>query len=129
MGKKTILLVEDDLDIRDVLQDYLEEQGYDVVPAGTGKQAIDFLVMDPNSPPDMLILDLMMPIMTGWQVLERIRQDPQLAEMPVVVLTAAARDKPAGAAALLRKPFRLETLVETVRSFLAPTATARPGLI
>src|SRR3954452_17109085 len=91
MGKKTILLVEDDLDIRDLLQDYLEEQGYDVVPAGTGKQAIDFLVLDRQSPPDMLILDLMMPIMTGWQVLERIRQEPQLADMPVVVLTAAAR--------------------------------------
>jgi two-component system, OmpR family, response regulator CpxR len=118
MGKKTILLVEDDLDIRDLLQDYLEEQGYDVVPAGTGKQAIDFLVLDPQSPPDIVILDLMMPIMTGWQVLERIRQEPHLAELPVVVLTAAARDKPPGAAALFRKPFRLEALVETVRNYL-----------
>jgi two-component system response regulator CpxR len=122
MGKKTILLVEDDLDIRDLLQDYLEEQGYDIVPAGTGKQAIDFLVLDPQSPPDLVILDLMMPIMTGWQVLERVRQEPQLAELPIVVLTAAARDKPPGAAALFRKPFRLESLVETVRAYLSSDA-------
>jgi two-component system response regulator CpxR len=118
MEKKTILLVEDDLDIRDLLQDYLEERGYDVVPAGTGKQAIDFLTLDPQSPPDIVILDLMMPIMTGWQVLEEIRREPRLLHVPVLVLTAAARDKPTGAAALFRKPFRLEALVEAVRSYL-----------
>jgi two-component system, OmpR family, response regulator CpxR len=117
-SRKTILLVEDDLDVRDLLQDFLEERGYDVIPAETGKQALDFLTMDPQSPPDVVILDLMMPIMTGWQVLERIRSEPRLAEIPVVVLTAVHRDKPTGATALFRKPFRVEALFETIRSFL-----------
>jgi CheY-like chemotaxis protein len=68
-----------------------------------------------------------MPIMTGWQVLERIRREPQLANVPVVVLTAAARDKPPGAAALFRKPFRLEALVETVRGYLGREDQAKPA--
>lgn len=117
-SRKTILLVEDDLDIRDLLQDFLEERGYDVIPAETGKQALDFLTLDPESPPDVVILDLMMPIMTGWQVLERIRGEPRLKDIPVVVLTAVHRDKPTGATALFRKPFRVEALFETIRSFL-----------
>jgi CheY-like chemotaxis protein len=127
MTKKTILLVEDDLDIRDLLQDYLEERGYDVIPAGTGKQAIDFLTLDPQSPPGVVILDLMMPIMTGWQVLEKIRREPRLSRLPVVVLTGASSDKPAGASTLFRKPFRLEALVEVVRGYLDDPAARLPG--
>jgi CheY-like chemotaxis protein len=121
-SRKSILLVEDDLDVRDLLQDYLEEKGYEVIPAETGKQALDFLMLDPQSPPDVVILDLMTPIMTGWQVLERIRGEPRLAHLPVVVLTGVHRDKPTGATALFRKPFRVEALFETIRSYLdAPT--------
>jgi CheY-like chemotaxis protein len=114
-GRKTILLVEDDLDIRDVVQEVLEEQGHDVVPARTGRQALEFLALDSHSPPDLVILDLMMPIMTGWQVLETIRRTPQLADIPVVVVTAATQDRPLGAQAFLRKPFDISDLLETIR--------------
>ena len=115
MPTSTILLAEDDLEIRDIVQELLEEKGYDVIPARTGRQALDFLSLDPRSPPDLVILDLMMPIVTGWQVLEAIQQDPMLSKVPVVILTAMSQDRPTGAAAFLRKPFQVEALLETVQ--------------
>jgi CheY-like chemotaxis protein len=122
MRASTILLAEDDQDMRDIVQDLLEANGYDVIPARTGRQALEFLSMDAGAPPDIVILDMMMPIVTGWQVLETIRRDPELARVPVVVLTATSQDKPTGATAFLRKPFRIETLLEILRSLLV-----RPG--
>lgn len=115
MRISTILLAEDDLEIRDIVQELLEERGYDVIPARTGRQALDFLSLDPRSPPDLVILDLMMPIVTGWQVLEAIQHDPLLSKVPVVIVTAMSQDRPTGAAAFLRKPFEVEALLETVQ--------------
>jgi CheY-like chemotaxis protein len=115
---KTVLLVEDDLDVRDVLQDLLEKEGYDVVPATNGKQALDYINLDQNGHLDLVILDLMTPIVTGWQVLENLRRHPELSHVPVIVVTAATGDKPSGANAFLRKPFRLDALFETVRGYL-----------
>jgi CheY-like chemotaxis protein len=116
----TVLLAEDDLDIRDVVQDLLEEIGCDVIPARTGRQALDFLANDARSPPDIVILDLMMPLVTGWQVLEVIQKDPVLAKIPVVILTAATQDRPSGVAALLHKPFHIQLLLETIQGLLRP---------
>jgi CheY-like chemotaxis protein len=124
MRAKTVLVVEDDLEIRDVLQDQLEAEGYDVVPAANGKQALDYLTLDAVSHPDLIILDLMTPIVTGWQVLERLRGDPLLRGVPVIVVTAISGDKPSGAAALLRKPFKLDALFDTVRNYLGADASA-----
>jgi DNA-binding response OmpR family regulator len=118
MGTKTVLLVEDDLDVRDLLQDYLEDRGFEVIPAGTGKQALDFLTTQGARPPDIVILDLMMPLVNGWQVLEQMRGDPELARIPVVVLTAATSDKPTGADIVVRKPFQPDALVETMHGCL-----------
>jgi CheY-like chemotaxis protein len=117
---RTVLLVEDDLDIRDVLQDVLEAEGYDVIPAANGKQALDFLTL--NDPPgaDLVILDLMMPMVSGWEVLERMARDRRLADIPVIVVSAVAREKPPRAYTFLRKPFTLETLSRTVRHCLVP---------
>ena len=122
MRASTILLAEDDLEIRDIVQELLEQRGYDVIPARTGRQALDFLSLDPRSPPDVVILDLMMPIVTGWQVLEAIQHDPALASVPVVILTATSQDRPSGAAAFLRKPFRIEALLETLERLDGNTA-------
>jgi CheY-like chemotaxis protein len=115
MSPTTILLAEDDLDIRDIVQELLEEKGYDVIPARTGRQALDFLSMDPRSPPKIVILDLMMPIVTGWQVLEVLQHDPAFAKVSVLVITAASQDRPSGVAAFMRKPFRIEALLETIQ--------------
>jgi CheY-like chemotaxis protein len=121
-GVKTVLLVEDDLDIRDVLQDVLEGEGYDVIPAANGKQALDFLTL--NDPPgaDLVILDLMMPLISGWEVLEQMARNPRLVDIPVIVVSAVAREQPSRAYTFLRKPFSLEALARAVRRRLSTTS-------
>src|SRR5450432_128412 len=111
----TILLAEDDLEMRDIIQEVLETIGCDVIPARTGRQALEFLFADSVVPPDIVILDLMMPFVTGWQVLTIIKHDPVLAKIPVVILSAVSEDKPTGAAAFLHTPFRVDALLDTVR--------------
>src|SRR5881394_1516307 len=121
-SNKVVLLAEDDQDIRDVVQEVLEERGYDVIPARTGRQALDFLAVDMPVRPDVMILDLMMPIVTGWQVLEEIRQRPDLVGIPVIILTAVSQDMPTGVTAVLRKPFDIDSLLS-----LLETGTSRGG--
>jgi CheY-like chemotaxis protein len=116
MSGKTVLLAEDDQDIRDVVQEVLEERGYDVIPARTGRQALDVLALDSASRPDVVILDLMMPIVTGWQVLEQMRSQPELEKIPVIILTAVSQDMPSGATAILRKPFDIDQLLAILKA-------------
>jgi CheY-like chemotaxis protein len=111
------LLVEDDFEIRDILQDLLEAEGYDVVPAGNGRQALQFLAENRSRGPRLVILDLMMPFIDGKQVLEVMQRDHALAGIPVIVISAIARETPAGARAFLRKPLALDKLFETVRMY------------
>jgi CheY-like chemotaxis protein len=121
MAQKMVLLVEDDADIRDIVQDVLEAEGYDVVPASHGRQALDFLNGVRNSePPALVILDLMMPLVDGRHILETIRSDDSLSGIPVVVMSAMAHEKPVGAAAFLRKPFSLNSLFDTVHTLVDP---------
>jgi CheY-like chemotaxis protein len=119
MAQKTVLLVEDDPDIRDIVQDVLEAEGYDVVPASHGRQALEFLSGARESErPDLVILDMMMPLVDGRHVLEAIRNNQTLSSVPVVVMSAVAHEKPAGAAAFLRKPFSLDTLFDAVHTLV-----------
>ena len=111
---KTVLLVEDDADIRDSLQDILEDEGFDVIPAANGKQAIDFLTLNEPAGADLVILDLLMPMVSGWEVLERMTGDAKLNDIPVLVLSAAAAPKPERAQGFVRKPFSLEAFVNKV---------------
>jgi CheY-like chemotaxis protein len=122
-----VLLVEDDLEIRDILQDVLEADGFDVVPAANGKQALDFLILNKPQQADLVILDLMMPMISGWQVLEKMNGDPRLSRIPVMVLSAVARDKPEGAAAFLRKPFNIDAFCDAVRGHFARAESAHAG--
>jgi CheY-like chemotaxis protein len=122
-GARTILLVEDDGDIRDIIGDILERCGYDVIPAGNGKQAIDYLAAGEELPA-LIVLDLMMPIVSGWELLRVIGQDPRTASIPVVVITAVGGDRPHGVAAVLKKPFGVADIVAAVRRF---AARARPA--
>ncbi|HXJ23591.1 MAG TPA: response regulator [Polyangia bacterium] len=119
MAQKKVLLVEDDLEIRDILQDLLEAEGYDVIPASHGRQALEFLSGTPaESLPDLVVLDMMMPLVDGSQVLATMKSDPKLSPIPVVVMSAVARERPAGAAAFLRKPIPLQKLFDTIRDFI-----------
>jgi CheY-like chemotaxis protein len=119
MAQKTVLLAEDDLEIRDILQDLLEAEGYDVIPASHGRQALEFLQgARADKLPDLVVLDLMMPLVDGHQVLDTMKSDPVLAPIPVVVLSAVARERPVGAAAFLRKPIPLQKFFDTIKGFV-----------
>jgi CheY-like chemotaxis protein len=116
---RTILVVEDDEELRDLVGDLLEEEGYDVVPAMNGKQALDF-IQCAGKRPSLVLLDLLMPIVNGWELLRTIREDPWFSEIPVVVMTAVKRDRPSGATAVLKKPFKIAELLQTVLAVVGP---------
>jgi two-component system chemotaxis response regulator CheY len=114
--EKTVLLVDDDLVLRDLVQDVLENEGYDVIPAADGRQALEYLRTSGGGvdAPALMILDLMMPLVNGWQVLDAIQSDPSL-QVPVIVVSASGPAPHEGVAATyLRKPFNLTELLDTV---------------
>lgn len=114
----TILLVDDDEDIRELTAEILRESGYDVVEAEDGQQALSALArMD--TPPALVLLDLIMPVMTGQQMLHEMRGIPRLAQVPVVALTAGgfvAADVP-DAQDVVRKPASVAVLLKVVEQF------------
>ena len=126
---KTVLLVEDDADVRDSLQDILEDEGFDVIPAANGKQAIDFLTLNEPAGADLVILDLFMPMVSGWEVLDRMTGDAKLNDIPVLVLSAAAAPKPERAQGFVRKPFSLEAFVTKVHGVVDGPRRAADELI
>ncbi|MCC6556244.1 MAG: response regulator [Polyangiaceae bacterium] len=112
---KTILVVDDDQDIRETLTELLQEEGYSVARASHGREALAMLREGSN--PSLILLDLMMPIMDGWQFRAEQQSDPALASIPVVVISAMGKDEKIaalGAAQLLKKPIRLEQLLDAV---------------
>ncbi|MCB9781284.1 MAG: response regulator [Alphaproteobacteria bacterium] len=118
-----ILHVDDDDDIREIVALVLEEMGgVRVTSAAGGQQALDAMA---HERPDMVLLDVMMPGMDGPAVLSRIRQDPGLAALPVVFLTAKSlrqdreRLRALGAIDIIEKPFRANELIERLRGIWA----------
>ncbi len=115
MTAARILLVEDDSGIRDSVVELLEAEGYVVASAANGSDALAWLGRE--APPDVLLVDLVMPVMSGGELLERVKADPRLAAVPAVLMTAAipsARSPVPAADALLSKPFELDALLEVV---------------
>ncbi|HYZ89167.1 MAG TPA: response regulator [Myxococcales bacterium] len=110
MTKNCILIVEDDRDIREELIAVLEENDYCVLVADHGLHALELLRA--GNRPDAIILDLMMPVMDGWEFREAQIRDPELACIPVIVTTASERTVPANA--LLRKPIDREKLLRVL---------------
>jgi two-component system chemotaxis response regulator CheY len=122
-----ILLVEDDPGIRESITDCLAFEGYEVAGAANGEEGLRYLGLAPR--PALIILDLIMPVMNGAQFLERLRQDEELASIPVVVMTAAmaAGSSAVSADGRLAKPFELAELLQVVQRFAGPAASpARP---
>jgi CheY-like chemotaxis protein len=115
-----ILLVDDDDDTRNCVKAVLEAEGYEVLSARNGREALD--VLDRHEAPALILLDLMMPVMSGWDVLEAIDGVPRLRALPIVVFTAAgepaAREQALGRP-VLRKPIDLDLLLEMVAKFCA----------
>jgi CheY-like chemotaxis protein len=104
-----VLVVEDDDDIREVIAEILRAEGYEVFCAQNGLRALE--VIQKERRPDLVLLDLMMPIMSGWEVLEELQAEESLAQIPVVVVSAMHAP---GAREHLSKPVDLERLLSTV---------------
>jgi CheY-like chemotaxis protein len=124
--KQQILLVDDDRDVIDALRLVLSEEGYDVATASNGYEALVYLKSH-FPPPSIILLDVMMPIMDGYEFRIEQQRDPSIARIPVVVVTAGSigeRVAEMGVTGLLRKPFDLERLLRE----LARRTDARPGL-
>ena len=110
---KSILLVEDDAILRGAMKMVLEWEGYRVACAGDGVEALDYL--RDGGRPSLILLDVMLPVLDGVQFRQEQRRDPDLAAVPVVVVSALdAADCP-DAAAHIRKPFAAEELLAAVR--------------
>jgi len=113
----TVFVVEDDVDTRDMLGRFLELEGFKVELASNGKQALERLRQGVH--PCVILLDLMMPIMDGWQFRRQQILNHELAEIPVIVVSAAGKDRIAeiDANAYLSKPVDLEQLLQQVTQY------------
>jgi CheY-like chemotaxis protein len=116
---KRVLVVDDDADIRETLSEVLSIAGYDVTPAANGREALERLRAAPH---DLVVLDLMMPVMTGWEFREEQLRDASIAAVPVIVVSAARAPRPLTAAATLPKPFDLQEILDLAERFAGPPA-------
>jgi two-component system, response regulator, stage 0 sporulation protein F len=120
-ARPTILVAEDDVGLRDIVAQILESSGYEVVAADDGQQALAYLSSAPEVPAAVL-LDLMMPVASGWDCLDALKSDDRLWSIPVVIMSELD-EAPIGADLFLKKPFRVDELLATIDHF----ALRRPG--
>jgi DNA-binding response OmpR family regulator len=112
-----VLVVEDDADLREMMAQILTLEGFEADTATDGADALNHLKAA-GPPPHVILLDLMMPRMDGWAFVDRQAATPAIAGIPVVVVSAAPRDRLRGirAAAILQKPLNFDELITTVRT-------------
>lgn len=115
--KGMVIVVEDDVDVASTMAEVLHDEGYGVITTPNGREALEVLRALPN-PPGLILLDLMMPEMNGWEFRDAQIRDQALASIPVVIMTAFAerfdRDELHGPSALLRKPLSTDALIDIV---------------
>lgn len=122
MGKKRILAVDDEKLIVLAIRHNLQLAGYDVIEAYDGREALEKIEVHR---PDLVILDVMMPELNGWDVLTCIRDDPELRDTPVIMLTALGQESDEregiirGADLYLTKPYEPQHLIDLVNRLLA----------
>ncbi len=121
---RTILIVDDEFGIVEVLHVILEEEGYRVFTAANGRRALEQLA---ENKPDLVILDFMMPLLDGPQTAAAMRADSKLADIPIVMVSAlpeaAVRKRFDGYQAFFRKPFDTTALLDVIAEMLRPKAT------
>ena len=112
---KPIIVVDDDTDLRETLGELLVDEGYDARLFENGRAALDFL-RHVEDDPQLILLDLMMPVMNGWQFREEQLRDDRLRDIPVVVMTAsrALEEESLTAREILHKPIGLGELISAV---------------
>lgn len=113
MGR-IVMLVDDDDDVREVLRDFLEDLGYQPVVAANGQEALD-AISGLDEPPCVILLDLMMPVMDGWQFLEKVGGDAALSAIPILISTSAPDRAPRGQK-VLAKPVDLEDFMAELKN-------------
>ena len=117
-ARKKILTCDDEKNIVRLIQVNLERQGFDVITAYNGQECLDLVARDR---PDLIVLDLMMPGMTGFEVLQRLKGNPETAIIPVIMLTARTQDQDvlrgwqAGVECYLTKPFNPAELITFIK--------------
>ena len=126
-SRKRVLEVDDDPDIREMVSKLLLSEGYEVVSAVHGQDALE--KMEGGFRPDVILLDLMMPVLNGFDVLRVMRRTPRWSSIPVVIVSAnqgldlVVR----GTAAIISKPFDLDVLLNTLRQLLSRAAARIPS--
>jgi CheY-like chemotaxis protein len=112
-----VLIVEDDVELRDMMAQLLTLEGFVATTVANGREALEYLRRGDR--PDIILLDLMMPVMDGWEFRRKQQSDPALATVPVVVLSALDHRRAAevDAVAFLKKPLDFDRLLELVRQY------------
>lgn len=113
---KVILIVEDEYTIRETLREALELEGYTVLTAEHGKEGLN--ILRSQKKPDLILLDMMMPIMSGDEFLKKLALEPEHSRIPVIIVSATEVEKTVrGAKAFVKKPPDLEILLGMVQKF------------
>lgn len=118
---KTILLVEDDADTRALLSTALKEAGYAVVDAPDGRQGLEWAR---SVPVDLILLDIMLPVISGYDALVALKANPVTAAIPVVAISAKGTRQDIGLAcelgvsAYITKPFRIAQVLQTIAAYI-----------
>jgi CheY-like chemotaxis protein len=117
MASREVLVVEDDSDLRESLSQALRDHGFGVTPTTNGQEALNLLRAGAN--PSVILMDLLMPAMNGWQLRSELRRDPDLSQIPQVVISAYMDETEQVVLALppedcLRKPFHLRILIDAL---------------
>lgn len=110
---KRVLIVEDERDLLDSLQEFFEDEGFTVQTATNGAEALSLL--DADELPSVVLLDLMMPVLDGNELYARMRAEPRLAGIPVIVSTSDPSRAPSGVL-IMKKPVNLGSLLGAVQS-------------
>ena len=124
MPKETILIVDDEEDIRELLQFNLVKEGYDVILADTGERSLE---LAKNKNPQLIVLDLMLPGIDGLSVCKKLKSEPKTASIPIVMLTAKGEESDIvtgleiGADDYVTKPFSPKVLIARIRKLLRKT--------
>jgi CheY-like chemotaxis protein len=117
--RRTVMVIDDDDAIREALEDVLGDEGYEVIGAADGQQALELL--HGENRPSAILVDLWMPVMDGWKFLDTLLADPRLSRIPLIVLTAA-RDQRARdlcVAEVLTKPVQLHQVLGVLKRLTA----------
>lgn len=123
MSGKLILHVEDNQYNRKIIRDLLSKHSYEIMEAHNGEAALDALA---RRRPDLILMDVQLPKLSGLEVTRRVRTDPSLAQIPIIAITSFALSGDdrlaldAGCNAYVAKPFRPRDLLEMIRGFLGP---------